>query len=320
MSDRVRLALIGAGEIANAMHYPSLAEFPDVELAGLCDLEPERLRATADRFGIQRTFTDYRRMLDEVEAAAVYLILPPFLVLEPVLECLDRGFHVFIEKPPGVSAAETGRMADRARLRDRLSMVGFQRRFCPLLVESRRRVEERGPVIQCGARYLKNRLGARPYYDGRIDMLTCDVIHAVDILRWMGGEVRRVVSDIGKCCADYENAFNALLKFESGAVGFLMNNWAVGKRTFSVELHARGISAYAEPDDRAVFYQDNRNQGTELASREAAGSDRPHHYLGFRAENRHFIDCIKEKRQPLTNFEEAVRSMELVELVRRSAW
>ena len=61
--EKVRVALIGAGAMANAVHYPSLASFDDVELVGLCDLDPQKLAQTAAKFNISDTFSDYRRML-----------------------------------------------------------------------------------------------------------------------------------------------------------------------------------------------------------------------------------------------------------------
>jgi len=75
--EKIRLALIGAGGMANSVHYPSLAEFPDVEMAGISDLMEEKLKATADKFHIEKTFTDYKKMLDEIEPDAVYVLMPP---------------------------------------------------------------------------------------------------------------------------------------------------------------------------------------------------------------------------------------------------
>ena len=57
--DKVKVAVVGAGALANAMHYPSLAGFDDVEIVGTCDLVSERLNATAERFGIANRYTDY---------------------------------------------------------------------------------------------------------------------------------------------------------------------------------------------------------------------------------------------------------------------
>ena len=316
--EKIRVGLIGAGGMANSVHYPSLAEFEDVEMVGLCDLVEKKLKATAEKFHIEHIFTDYKKMFDETKPDAVYILMPPHHVYDLVIECLNRKLHVFIEKPPGITTEQTRNMARLAEKNKCLTMVGFQRRFCPLLVTARKKVEERGPIIQCMAQFVKNTIGAGPYYNGAIDILTCDAIHAVDILRWLGGEVKKVSSDVGNFYAEYNNAFNALLKFESGAVGFLFTNWAAGKRIFSVEMHAKGISAFAEPDDKTIIYKDNKEEGEIFSTQEAANSKEMHKYAGFFSENRHFIDCLKNGKQPLTNFADSVKTMELVDWVYRA--
>ena len=198
-----------------------------------------------------------------------------------------------------------------------LTMVGFQRRFSPVIVEARKRVEKKGPIIQCAARFMKNHF-AGPYYDGASDILTCDAIHAVDSLRWMGGEVKKIVSSVKNFYAEYDNTFNALLEFESGAVGMLLTNWVVGKRIFQVEMHAKGISGFAEPDDKAVIYKDNEEKEEIILTQDAAKSKQMYKYAGFFAENRHFIDCLKKGKQPTTNFSDSVKTMELVDRIYHS--
>ncbi|GAG42272.1 unnamed protein product, partial [marine sediment metagenome] len=160
--NKVEVALIGAGAMANEVHYPSLTEFPDVEMVGLCDLVEEKLRTTAETFHVEHTFKDYRKMLDKVKPDAVYILMPPHHLFDLVIECLNRKLNVFIEKPPGITSEQTRNMARLAEKNGCLTMVGFQRRFCPLIVEARRRVEERGPIIQCAARFMKNTLGSPP--------------------------------------------------------------------------------------------------------------------------------------------------------------
>lgn len=316
--ENIRVALIGAGNMANSVHYPSLAEFSDVEMAGLCDIMEDKLKKTAEKFSIENTFTDYRKMLDQVEPDAVYILMPPHHLFDIVIECLKRKLHVFVEKPPGIMTEQTRNMARLAEKNGCLTMVGFQRRFCPLLVEAKKRVKERGPIIQCLARFVKNTVGKGPYYNGAVDVLTCDAIHAVDTLRWMGGEIKKISSDVENYHAEHDTAFNALVKFENGAVGMLLCNWVVGKRIFSVEMHSKGISAYAEPDDKAVIFKDDNKEGEEISNHEAAQSDEMHKWGGFFAENRHFIDCLKNGDQPLTNLSDAVKTMELVDRIYHS--
>ncbi len=315
--EKIRLALIGAGNMANSVHYPSLAEFPDVEMAGICDLVEEKLKATAEKFHIERTFTDYKEMLDEIQPDSVYILVPPHHLFDLVIESLNRKLNVFIEKPPGITTEQTKNMARLAEKNHCLTMVGFQRRFSPVIVEARKKVEERGSIIQCAARFMKNYF-AGPYYNGAVDILTADSIHAVDILRWMGGEVKKIVSSVKNLYAEYKNTFNALLEFENGAIGMLLTNWVVGKRIFSVEMHSKGISAFAEPDDKAVIYKDNEEKGETLLTQDAAKSKEKHKYAGFFTENRHFIDCLKEGKQPMTNFADSVKTMELVDRIYHS--
>jgi predicted dehydrogenase len=314
IESQVRLALIGAGNMANGMHYPSLAEFDDVEMAGLCDLDAAKLSQTAGKFHIESTFSDYKKMLDEVQPQAVYILMPPHHMFDIIVECLNRKLHVFIEKPPGLTVDQTRHLARLAEKNNCLTMTGFQRRFTPLLVEARKAVEARGPIIQCLARFVKSN-GVEPYYGGAIDILTCDAIHAVDNLRWMGGEVKKVVGKVDSFYTNFPNAFNALVEFESGAAGMLLCNWVTGRRIYSVEMHAKNISAYAEPDDRAIIYKDGDEAGEVLLNTDAAQSEAPHHYLGFFAENRHFIDCVQSKQQPQTNFSDGVKTMELVQKI-----
>ena len=310
--EKVNVAVIGAGSLANAVHYPSLAEFDDVEISAICDLNEERLKKTAERYQVERTYKDYRKMVSEVDIDAVYIIMPPHHLFDLVIHCLKSKLNVFIEKPPGVVAEQTRNMALTAEKNGCLTMVGFNRRFIPVMVEAKRVVEERGPILQCAATFYKNSIGAGPYYDGAIDILSCDAVHAVDTLRWMGGEVTAVASDIRKLHADYDNSFNALLKFENGATGFLLTNWVVGKRVHTFEMHAKGISAFVDANDKAVIYSDNKEEGKILKTQEVAGSSENHKFYGFYGENRHFIDCVKQKQMPGTNFADAFKTMELV--------
>jgi predicted dehydrogenase len=313
--DKVKVAFIGAGSMANHVHYPSLVAMEDVTIVGVCDLDEERLRATADKFGVVGRFPDYRRMIEQTAPDAVYIIMPPHHLFDLVIHCLREKRHVFIEKPPGISSEQTRNMAIAAERSGSLTMVAFNRRFIPAAVGAKQRIEERGPLSQCVATFYKNMIGAPPYYDGATDILTCDAIHAVDALRWMGGEAVCAASDVRALGATYDNSFNALLSFESGCTGVLLTNWTVGKRVHTLEMHGAGISAFVDTDERAVIYKDNEPQGEEVWSRDLVGSDEPYKRLGFFAENRHFIDCIKEGRLPQTHFGDAVRTMELVDMI-----
>ena len=314
----VNIALIGAGGMANGVHYPSLYEFEDVNLVGICDLVESKLKATAERFKIDQIFNDYREMLEKTSPDAVYILMPPQHLFPLVMHCLSQRFHVFIEKPPGITLHQTKEMALAAEKFGCKTMVGFNRRFIPLLQKVKGIVEEHGPIIQCMSTFHKNTPSAI-YYDGIIDVLTCDAVHAVDALRWLGGgEVQAVASDINSFNSERENSFNAIVKFTSGASGYLCTNWAVGGRIHIFEMHATGVSAYINPDAGGSAKIYTSGGISEITTEEAAGSDLNYKSYGFYGESRHFVDSIKSDRQPMTCFDDAIKTMELVEAIYRN--
>ena len=98
-TERVRVAMIGAGSMANRVHYPSLASFDDVEIAAICDIDAGRLHATADKYGVERRYLDYRRMVAEVAPDAVYVIGQPHIMYDIWTGAWPRG-STFTSKNP----------------------------------------------------------------------------------------------------------------------------------------------------------------------------------------------------------------------------
>lgn len=309
--EQIRIGFIGAGEHANMAHYPSLTEFEDARIVAACDRDTGRLNTTCDKFGIEKRFTDAEKMLNEVELDAVYVIMQPHHLYDVAMVCLDRGLSVFVEKPPAITTYQLRNMARLAEQRGCKTMVGFNRRYIPLMKEVKKLVGERGPIIQSTAVFYKNQPGY--YFNGMVDFFRGDGVHALDTLRWMGGEIARMHSHVGCFHNETPNTFNALVEFESGGCGHLATNYIVGKRVHTFEMHARGISAFVDPNTTAVIYKDNEPEGQVLDARQVAGSDEFYKFYGFYDEDRHFIDCLKSDRQPDTNFSDAVKTMDLAD-------
>jgi len=99
----IRIAIIGFGKIAADQHVPAIAGNPRLQLV-----------ATSSRSGqgVQPVFTDWRRLLDEVEGLqAVAITTPPGPRYEIARECIARGLHVLLEKPPTATLSEIDDLA-----------------------------------------------------------------------------------------------------------------------------------------------------------------------------------------------------------------
>ena len=241
-------------------------------------------------------------MLDEVDPEAVWVLMPPQHLYEPVTTALHQGRNVFIEKPLALTTMQARMLAYFAEERSVLTMVGFQRRHIPAVTDFRKRVEARGPIHGATVTFYKatkNLNTHSGFYDGAIDPLTSDGIHAVDNLRWLsGGEVVDVHSVVRRryIPGPVPNEYNALITFSSGAVGVLQSSYVTGRRIFRVEFHGRNGTAYIDADrESAVVFDDGELEtrpSRDWGKDGGAPGTSSEHWLGFWHENRHFIDCV----------------------------
>jgi len=305
--------MVGAGSMANAVHYPSLASFDDVSFAGICDLDPDRLSSTADRYRIEARYDDYKRMVEETAPDAVYAIGNPDVMYPVWVWCLEHGLNLYIEKPMGFTAHQARTLARLAEKRGCITQVSFQRRTCPMVVMLRNECLKRGPITHAVCEFYK----CDPVPDvsprGRI---MDDGIHALDTIRWMcGGEVTAIRPITRRVLVPDLNFMAVLLEFDSGATGIVACSWSSGRRVFRVQMHAPRICVEAEHEGKGVLYADGDTQGASFDTREVAGSDQLWGYAGFRDKNREFLDCLRTRSLPGSHFGDAVKTMELADRV-----
>lgn len=314
---RLKLALIGAGAMANRHHYPSLAERPEAELAALCDLVPEKRSATAERLHIPLQFSDYREMLDAVKPDAVYCLMPPHQLFDIAADVLKRKLNLFVEKPLALNAFQAAELARHAERNGCLTMCAYNRRFAPLVVRAKAELDRTGGVQLCRAAFHKH--SSAQYYNGAIDVLACDAVHVVDLLRFMGGEVKSIEAAVSRFPIeedkDHVNSWIAVVRFENGAVGELSTHWAAAGRRLYFEMHNPLVSALSELEVSLTLFRHGRKDAETVLAAELAGSTDPRITWGYKQENDHFIDCLLAGRQPQTNFTDAARTAALVERI-----
>ena len=310
---KVRVAMIGAGSMANHVHYPALASLNDVEIAAICDLDAQRLNSTADKYEVSGRYTDYRQMIDAVAPDAVYAIGQPHIMYDVWYWCLNAGLNLYIEKPMGITLHQAQALAHLAAEKKCITQVSFQRRSCPLVVHLHNECLKRGPIVHAECAFYK--YDPKPYLYARDHMLD-DGVHAIDTLRWMcGGEVVEVQSLCKRVGTPDINFISALLHFDNGSTGVMLNSWTSGRRIFKVEMHAPGICAEAEHENKGRLYADGDIHGTEFDTRTVAGSNENYVYGGFQAKHREFIDAIKQKTLPSSHFGDALKTMEVAEMI-----
>lgn len=131
----IRIALIGAGGFAKGMHLPNLAELgSDYHLRAVASRTGHNAASTGKRFGADYCTTDYREILADKDVDAVIIATRHDTHASMVLEALQAGKHVLVEKPLALDEAEVAAIeaffADGTGAKPVL-LTGFNRRFSP---------------------------------------------------------------------------------------------------------------------------------------------------------------------------------------------
>lgn len=232
MDSNVKVALIGCGRISGH-HARSIFSLVGVDLIAVCDLDFKKAQAYSDEFGAS-AYKSYRQMLDEhPEINVVSIATPSGMHFEHAFEIITLyKKHIIVEKPTFIKPSQVREIYSKAAELGLQVFAVFQNRYNKAVTRVLRGLSnnELGSVRTLAVRVRWCR--PQRYYDmapwrGTFAMdggcLTNQGIHHVDLMRKMGGEVKRVLSIHRTLGADIEveDIVTALIEFESGAVGTL---------------------------------------------------------------------------------------------------
>jgi predicted dehydrogenase len=137
----LRVAIVGCGKIAD-QHVDAIRRIHGSNIVALCDLEPLMARQLGERFGILQCFSDLPKMLEAASPDVVHITTPPQSHYTVARECLDRGAHVYIEKPFTVTAGEADALIQLANRNSLSATAGHNLQFTLEMLEMRRLVKE----------------------------------------------------------------------------------------------------------------------------------------------------------------------------------
>jgi UDP-N-acetyl-2-amino-2-deoxyglucuronate dehydrogenase len=193
-------ALIGCGDVS-AIHLEAIAALDGIELAAVCDTDPDRLDAAAKALSVPG-FADHRQLIDSVRPDVVHICTPHDQHAQVAIDCLEQGVHVITEKPLAHTVKDGLRLIEAAEQNPAKIAVCFQNRYNAGVAAIHRLLTSGavGEVTGAGATVMWHRT-AEYYRDrpwrGRWStsgggLLMNQAIHTVDLVQWLVGPVTRV--------------------------------------------------------------------------------------------------------------------------------
>jgi predicted dehydrogenase len=127
---KLRIGVVGGGLVAQAMHLHFLAHQGErFELVAVADPSPIVRDELHRLYGLEATYADHHQLLERSKLDAVVICSPSQTHAQATLDALDRGLHVFVEKPMCITLADADRIIDAQRTAGKVVQVGYMKRF-----------------------------------------------------------------------------------------------------------------------------------------------------------------------------------------------
>ncbi|MBD2844027.1 Gfo/Idh/MocA family oxidoreductase [Paenibacillus sp. IB182496] len=225
----LRAALIGAGQVARAMHIPAHLALSGSRLQTIVDRDMDAARQLAERHGIPDATDRYERVLADPTIDWVDIATPNATHLPLALEALEAGKHVLVQKPMAPTAAEARRMLEAARRHKRHLDVfmcfrgdSAIRALGGLLADGAfgRLISLRGKMVSASARTAPPSGWRQREQSGGLLQLG---IHMLDLLELLGGRARWIAAHTarGFSASDGDDAAFVWLGLEGDATAVL---------------------------------------------------------------------------------------------------
>ena len=320
---KIRLAFIGCGAMSSGLQQ-CIPMIPEFEFVATCDLVKEKAKTNARKYGALRSYSDYDQMLKTEELDAVAVVGRPEdkMHRDIGIECLERGYHIYTEKPPASTVEGAKMLFDASVKSGKTGMVGTMWRHAPAHRLAKRLLDEEefGRVCQYETRYLaptpRIHEPGTPY---AWPFMLDQAIHATDCMRFFMGPVSQLF------------AF-ATTDADSGTVSISVNlqyeNGGVGAMTLGVGAVLEAVVFIKSTDNHAVQVFETRklrryrlptwtgeggryaNTPTEEWEVNTAvdGIGRP----GYYEEMSHWAQSLLEGKQPEPSLEDAYQNMRVI--------
>jgi predicted dehydrogenase len=295
----------------------------------LCDVQPERLAYMQSLYCDMDITTDYKRLIENPMIDALVIATPVRYHFEMALEALKAGKHIFIEKPMATSARDARILIDTSQERDLTLMVGHTFIYSSAVRKIKELVSsgELGEIQYIAARRLN--LGL---FQKDINVAWDLAPHDISIILYILDKMPDSINCQGKAHVnpDIEDITSLVLNYPNGGIATIQNSWLdpnkVRDMTF---VGSKKMLVYndLEPMEKIKIY-DKRVEIPPHYDTFAEFHYAYHYgdmhapyikqYEPLKVECQHFIDCITTRQTPVTNGEEGLKVIQILEAASES--
>lgn len=324
--NKVKVGIIGLGGIAQLAHLPILSKLNSVDVVAASEIDKNRLKTVSEKFNIKNTFSDYNEMLEKIGLDAVIISTPTSTHTQIALDCLNADKDLLIEKPVAPSLEEAIQIDQLASKKKRKVMVGMNARFRPdaMLLKSLINSGEIGDLfyVRCG--WTRKQSSSEKWFlkksvSGGGVIVDLGIV-LIDLSMWM--------LDFSPVSSVYVQTFQHQTKnVEDSAIGMirlknfaLINfevSWSLHSDVDSLVLTAFGSKGTAHLNPFKAYRR--MDYGNIDLTPVHSTNAKENYKKSYENELKHFMGAIMGIHPLLSSSKDAVKRMELIEGIYKSA-
>jgi predicted dehydrogenase len=327
--EKVRVAIIGAGWIAQVAHIPVWKKLENVELVAVCDTVKTRAKAVAERYKIPQFFTRDEDLLKRDDIDAVDICVPTNMHERLTIDSLSAGKHVLVEKPMSRTVDEGEKMVRAARQHKRHLMVAMNVRFRYDAANLKSFIDggELGEVFYAKGGWLRRQkkwsehawLFQKKISGGGVLM---DLgVQMLDMMLWLLGNKKaksvKAATYSHTAKLEVEDTAVALVHFENGVTLNLEASWTFLREEDLFYTNLLGTRGDAQLNPLRVTKEMHGNLVNLTPSKPETPTNL--YKNSYENELRHFVNCLRDGSPMLSGGEESLERMRLVEAMYESA-
>ncbi|OWV91621.1 oxidoreductase [Rhizobium sp. N122] len=238
---RLRIGVLGAGQIAQAAHFESCTKAVNADLYAICDVAADLRERMAITHGAEKTYDDYDKMLADPDLDAVIIATADTFHVPASIRALQAGKHVLCEKPVGVTVEECLELKAEVETSGKVFQVGHMKRFDAGLQAAKSFIrDEMGEMVALKAWYCDSthrypmtdavqplivasanarKPAANPKADLRRYYMLAHGCHLIDTARYFAGDIVAVTARLSERAGIW--CWFVDVEFASGTLGHL---------------------------------------------------------------------------------------------------
>ena len=324
--EKIKFAIVGLGGISQVMHLPILSKISEIEITAICDKDFAKVKHIAKKYNIHKYYKEIDDLLSEnPEINAVIIATRTDSHRDIAIKCLKAGKNILVEKPLARNYKESLEIVEESEKHKQILMVGMNNRFRndAMLQRSFIRAKEIQDVFYVKTGWLKTQSSNQKWFIER-DIAGGGVfidngIAMLDLGLWMLDfpEVKSVSSiNYYHNTKSVEDSNFTLVKFKNTSALTIEVSWSLlrSKEFYYCNVYGKSGSTSINPlrvykkieTSLMEITPKNIKPVTDLKS-------------SYESELKHFINVIKGKDKLISSGQEALKVMQIVDTVYKSA-